>query len=323
LLLEGKDPIEHRKNRLTAMRLDAARTMTFSACASAYIEAHKSGWKNEKHANQWKSTIDTYVNSIIGELPIGDVDSGLVMKCLNKIWNDKPETASRVRGRIESILDWAKVLGYRAGENPARWKGHLDNLLPARSKVARVEHHPALPYAEIPDFMVALKQQPGFGARALEFSILNATRTGEVIGAKWDEVDLDAALWIIPAERMKAGEEHRVPLSSSAVAILQAIQPLGEAFLFPGRLRNTPLSNMSLLATLKRMNRNDLTTHGFRSTFRDWAAETTVYPSEVVEMSLAHTIGSKVEAAYRRGDLLEKRRRLMDDWATYCMRTST
>jgi integrase len=250
------------------------------------------------------------------------IDVALVMKVLEPIWKTKPETASRLRGRIEAVLDWATVRGYRKGENPARWRGHLDKLLPARSKVQKVEHHPALPYDEIADFGAVLRGQDGIGARALEFLILTAARTGEIIGGRWDEVDFEDKIWVVPAARMKAGREHRVPLSGAALAILKQMREIRESdAVFPGGKKGKPLSNMAMLAVLKRMGRNDLTAHGFRSTFRDWAAERTNFPREVVEMALAHTIDNKVEAAYRRGDLFQKRRQLMEAWARFCCTT--
>jgi integrase len=246
------------------------------------------------------------------------VDTALVMKAVEPIWSIKPETASRLRGRIETVLDWATVRGYRQGENPARWRGHLDKLLPAKAKVRTVEHHAALPWKDLPKFMKALGAQPGIGARALEFAILTAARTGEVIGATWNEIDLASATWSIPKARMKAGREHRVPLNAGALRVLGEMKALRTSdFVFPGGKADRPLSNMALLTTLKRMKRGDLTTHGFRSTFRDWAAETTDHPGEVIEMALAHVVANKVEAAYRRGDLLEKRKGLMEDWGRF------
>jgi integrase len=244
-----------------------------------------------------------------------------MLKVLEPIWKAKPETGSRVRGRIEVILDWAKSRGLRQGENPARWRGHLQYQLPARSKVRRVKHHAALPYTELPDFMIALRAQEGVAARALEFTILTAARTGETIGATWHEPNLPEKLWTVPADRMKAAKEHRVPLSTRALAILreaESARVAGNDYVFPGGKRNKPLSNMGMAAVLRRMGRGDITVHGFRSTFRDWAAERTNFPSDVVEMALAHVVGNKVEAAYRRGDLFEKRRRLMAEWASYC-----
>jgi integrase len=303
LRLDGHDPIATRQ----AAR---AKAVSFRECAERYIAAHQAGWKNPKHRAQWPSTLETYVYPVFGELPVAAIDTGLVARAIEPIWNTKPETAGRVRGRIESVLDWAKARGYRDGENPARWKGHLDNLLPARSKVRRVEHHAALPYPEIAGFMAELRRQDGTAARALEFLILTAARTGEVIGARWSEIDIPQRLWTVPASRMKAGREHRVPLSDRAVEILgQPGEPDARVF---------PLSNMALLMLLRRMGRGKLTAHGFRSTFRDWAAERTSFPAEVAEMALAHTVADKVEAAYRRGDLFQKRRGLAEAWARFC-----
>lgn len=318
LKLRGEDPIEARKAERQAKRLDDARAMTFKQAAAAYIKANKAGWKNAKHAAQWEATLAAYADAIFGALPVAAVDTGLVMKALEAIWTEKPETASRLRGRVESVLDWATARGYRKGENPARWRGHLEKLLPARSKVKAVEHHAALPYRELPKFMAALRDQAGNGARALEFAILTAARTGEVIGATWDEIDLDAETWTVPKKRMKAKREHRIFLSDSALAVLKPLKEAARSnYVFPGGKDGKPLSNMAMLTTLKRMKRDDLTAHGFRSTFRDWAAEMTDYPSEVVEMALAHVVGNKVEAAYRRGDLFEKRKGLMGDWEKF------
>ena len=279
---DGVDPIERRRAERLEARLDAAKAMTFKECAAMYIASHRAGWRNPKHAAQWQATLATYAEPVIGGLSVQAVDTALVLKVLEPIWTTKPETAGRVRGRIESILDWAKVRGYRAGENPARWRGHLDKLLPARSKVRRVEHHAALPYAELPSFLVSLREQEGIAARALEFAILTAARTGEIIGAQWSEMDLLDKTWTLPAARMKAGREHRVPLSARALAILQEMQPhrqAEDAFVFPGGKNGRPLSNMAFLMLLRRMGRGDLTAHGFRSTFRDWAAERTNFPA--------------------------------------------
>jgi len=275
-----------------------------------------------KHKEQWPNTLNTYAGPVFGSLPVQAIDVGLVMKALEPIWQTKPETASRLRGRIEAVLDWATAREYRKGENPARWRGHLDKLLPARSKVRKVEHHSALPYDELADFIVALRGQEGVASRALEFLILTAARTGEVIGARWDEVDLEEKIWVVPAARMKAGREHRVPLSAAAVAVLEEMSEIRESdFVFPGGKKGKPLSNMAMLAVLKRMERSELTAHGFRSSFRDWAAEQTNFPHEVAEMALAHTVGDKVEAAYRRGDLFQKRQQIMEAWARFCLTT--
>lgn len=315
-LHEGLDPIEQRNRLRRAASAEAARSMTFRQAAKAYIEAHQAGWRNAKHASQWTATLEHYAFPIFGDLDVGEVAVGDVLKALEAIWRQKPETAGRVRGRVEAVLDWATARGHRRSENPARWRGHLDKLLPARSKVARVRHHPALPYAEIPGFMLDLANHAGVSRRALEFTILTAARTGEVIGAKVGEIDFGAKVWTIPGARMKAGREHRVPLCGRALEIIETVPNNGE-FLFVGA-KNRPLSNMAMLQLLERMGRGDLTVHGFRSTFRDWAAEQTGFPNEVAEAALAHVVSDKTEAAYRRGDLFEKRRRLMSAWAAYC-----
>ena len=319
LLREGIDPIEQRKLIRGQTKAEAVKVMTFRECAEQYISSQSAGWKSLKHTSQWTSTLKKYVYPVFGDLPVQAVDTGLVMKAIELIWTTKTETAGRVRGRIENILDWARVRKYRDGENPARWKGHLDTLLPARTKVKKVKHHPALPYDEVSGFIETLRNQEGVSARGLEFLILTAGRTGEIIKATWDEVELDKAMWIIAADRMKAGKEHRVPLSSAALKVLSGLKETAQSnFIFPGMRLNTSLSNMVFLQLLKRMGRNDLTAHGFRSSFRDWAAERTVYPNEMAEMALAHSVGTKVEAAYRRGDMLDRRRDMMTAWADYC-----
>lgn len=315
----GIDPIEARRASRAAAKPSAASAMTFSQCVDRYLAAHKAGWRNEKHARQWKASLDAYVTPVFGEAAVAAVDTGLVMKVLDPIWSVKPETASRVRGRIEAVLDWATARGYRAGENPARWRGHLSALLPAKTKVRAVKHHPALPYVRVPDFMAELRGQDGVGALALTFMILTAARTAEVIGARWEEIDLNAAVWTVPAARIKAGKEHRVPLSDAALEVVERMRAVRSSdFVFPGGRQGRPLSNNAMLALLERMGLGDITAHGFRSSFRDWAAEQTSFPREVAEAALAHAIGDKVEAAYRRGDLFEKRRQLMVAWAGYC-----
>jgi integrase len=317
---EGIDPIETRKAQRMRARLDAAKAITFKECAEAYIKAHRAGWRNRKHARQWEVTLATYAEPLMG-LPVQAVDTTLVLKVLERIWSTKPETASRVRGRIEAVLDWAKVRGYRTDENPARWRSHLDKLLPARGKVRRVEHHAALPYAELPGFLVALREREGLAARAFEFTVLTAARTGETIGARWNEFDLLDKTWTVPAARIKAGREHRVPLSARALAILQEMQAhrhADDGFVFPGGEPGKPIWNATFLTLLRRLGRGDLTTHGFRSSFRDWVAERTNFPSEVAELALAHAVRNPVEAAYRRGDMFEKRRKLMEAWGTFC-----
>lgn len=315
---DGIDPLGERQQARAALRVERAKSKTFKDCAEAYVEAHKAGWKNDKHIKQWSATLETYAYPKLGALPVAAIDTALVQEVLRPIWGTKTETASRLRGRIESVLDWAKVNGYRESENPARWRGHLDKLLPARNKVQKVEHHAALPYAEIGAFMVDLRKRDGISARALEFSVLCASRSGEVRNATWAELDLVGKVWTVPGERMKAGKEHRVPLSDAAVALLKALPRVkGSDYVFPAP-RGGALSDMALTAVLKRMERNGLTQHGFRSTFRDWAGETTAYPREVIEHALAHQLKDKAEAAYQRGDLLTKRARLMSDWAKFC-----
>jgi integrase len=316
-VLEGGDPLAARQARRQAARVAAVKTISFKECAESYIAAHEAGWRNPKHRGQWPATLAAYVYPIFGALPVAAIDTGLVMQAVQPLWAHKTETASRVRGRIESILDWATARGYRAGDNPARWRGHLENLLPNKSKVAPVAHHAALPFPEIAAFVAELRQHSGAGARALEFLILTAARTGEVIGARWPEIDLEGRLWTVPAGRMKAGREHRVPLSAAALAILAALPRKGD-FVFPGGRAGRPLSNMAMLQLLGRIGRGALTAHGFRSCFADWCAERTAFPAEVREMALAHTVSDKVEAAYRRGDLFEKRRQLAEAWAKFC-----
>jgi integrase len=325
----GKDPLAERERAATeaaaAAQAKAIKGKTFRVVADAYIAAHGGAWRNPKHAAQWLATLETYVMPHMGDLQVSDVATGDVMAALTPIWHQKAETASRVRGRIEAVLDYAKAMGWREGDNPARWRGHIANLLPKRSKVAPAGHHAALPWQEVPAFMADLQAREGISALALRFIILTAARTGEVLGACWREIDLVEGVWTVPAQRMKAQKEHRVPLSDSALAILRRVllvrpdgDTKGESFVFPGGRKGRPLSGMAGLMTLRRMGRDDLTSHGFRSSFRDWAAERTSYAREVAEMALAHTISDKVEAAYRRGDLFDKRRRLMSDWATFC-----
>lgn len=319
LLASGIDPIEARKAERAAANGAAEKARTFEQCAKAYIASHEAGWRNDKHRYQWRATLETYVYPIFGALPVGEVKTEHVLKALNPIWRVKPETATRVRGRIEAILNWAKVHGLREGENPAQWRGHLDQLLPATSKVRRVEHHAALPYNEVPAFMALLRKEKGITARALEFMVLTATRTMETLGARWDEIDLKARMWTIPAHRMKGGRAHRVPLSARAIIIIKEMAEIQQSdFVFPGGKPGRPLSQMACLMLLRRMEYGHVTAHGFRSSFRDWSAEKTKFSREAAEMALAHAIPDAVEAAYRRGDLLEQRRKLMEKWETHC-----
>lgn len=318
LLIGGVDPIEQRKADRAAAALNRMRVLTFKQACEAFIKANKAKWKNEKHAAQWGATLEAYAYPKIGALGVGAVDVGAVLSVLEPIWNEKPETAARLRGRIEAVLTWATVRGYRAGENPARWRGHLSEVLPERGKVKGVKHHAALPPAELAAFMATLRKQEGMAALALEFTILTAGRTSEVLGARWAEMDLTEKVWTVPGERMKGGREHRVPLSSQALALLERVQALGvKGWVFPSPNKRKALSNMAMLALLERMGRSDLTVHGFRSTFRDWAGDHTTFPREVAEAALAHVIGDKAEQAYRRSDALEKRRKLMQAWADF------
>jgi integrase len=320
----GMDPIEARNDAEAARKLQQATAMTFRQCAQACIESRRDGWKNAKHAKQWEATLTAYAYPHFGDLPVGSVDTGLLVKALEPIWKPKTETASRVRGRIEVILDWAKTRGYRQGENPARWRGHLENLFAARSTVQTVEHHPALPYPGMAAFWADLSKEEGIAPQALRFTILTAARTDQTIKARWSEIDFDNAIWTIPGGRMKGRRgkerEHRVPLSKLALAVVNEQRKAtgGEGYIFPGQKPKKPLSNMAMAKVLERMKRDDITVHGFRSSFRDWAEETTNFAGSVAEAALAHVVGDKVEAAYRRGDLFEKRRKLMAAWASYC-----
>jgi len=325
-VLDGIDPLDAKKSARLRKKVETAKAVTFKECADKYIEANKAGWKNLKHAGQWSATFNETnrgdrrypaATAAINDLPVAAIDTGLVLKVLEPMWTKTPETASRIRGRIESVLDWAKVRDYRTGENPARWRGHLDEVLPSRAKVQKVQHHSAVPYSEMPDFMAELRAKAGVSARALEFTILSAARTGETIGAQWREFDLNAKLWTIPADRMKAGKEHRVPLSDRTIEILKALPREGK-YVFVSAKADRALSSMAMLELIRGLRGKGSTVHGFRSTFRDWASETTAYPNEMCEIALAHAVGDKTEAAYRRGDLMEKRRRLMADWAAYC-----
>lgn len=320
LLADGKDPLGFKRAAQLERSMADTSIITFDAAAQSYIASQKHGWKNEKHAEQWTNTLATYASPVFGKLPVGEIETALVMRVLHPIWASKTETASRVRGRIEKVLDWCKTQGYRQGDNPARWKGHLENLLSAPKKTKTVEHHPALPWREVGAFMQELRKMPGSAALALEVIILTNCRTSEAIEATWQEFDLDAALWTIPAGRMKAEKEHLIPLSEPALTVLRlARAEAGDRmFVFPGAKKNKPLSNMACLALLKRMMRGDLTVHGFRSSFRDWAGETTSHPREVIEHAMSHQLKDKAEAAYARGTMLERRRVLMADWAEYC-----
>lgn len=322
----GTDPIAVEQEARKAAERAAAQAVTFRECAEAYVSAHAAKWRNEKHVKQWRATLATYAYPVFGGSAVANIDTPLIMKALDPIWLPKNETARRLRGRVEAVLDWATVRGHREGPNPARWRGHLDKALPSIPKSLRVKHHAALPFDDLPAFMLELRARSGSAVEALQFAILTAARTGEVIGAQWSEIDLDARVWTVPAARMKAAREHRVPLSAQAIALLTPLRAIWktdadarERYVFSSSGGERPLSNMALLMALRKMGRSDLTTHGFRSTFRDWTAEKTDFPGEVAEAALAHVVGDRVEAAYRRGDLFEKRRRLMASWGAYCL----
>jgi len=319
LVRSGVDPIQRQREAASALRAAVVKALTFDDCADAYIKAHEAGWRNVKHAQQWRNTLKTYASPVFGSLLVRDVTLTHVLAALEPVWTTKTETASRLRNRIELVLDWAAARGLREGPNPARWRGHLDKLLPKPSKVQKTEHHAAVPVGDVGAFMARLHEVEGMGARALEFVILTAARSGEVRGAKWAEIDLRAKVWVVPAERMKAGKEHRVPLSDTALALLKALPRIdGGELVFPSPKGGT-LSDMTLVSVTRRMKVNAVP-HGFRSTFKDWASERTSYPRDVTEMALAHAIPDKTEASYRRGDLFEKRRLMMRDWAAFLAR---
>jgi integrase len=337
LLVEGVNPLEERRRLHAQDAATRARTMSFAACSAQYIAAHRAAWKNAKHAEQWSSTLQTYVHPVIGKLPVDDIDTALIVKVLtqrdskgNPCWESKTETASRVRGRIEAILGWATTSGFRSGDNPARWKGNLENLLANISKRSRVKNHPSLPWQQVDAFLASLDKREGIAARAVEFTILTACRSNEVRGARWSEIDLDAKIWTIPSSRMKAGREHEVPLSVEALALLKRLHASSE-LVFPG-IQKQVLSDMSLTQVIRRMVRDGqvwtdrdgrtVTVHGFRSTFRMWAAEATNYPREVAEHALAHQLPDAVERAYQRGTQFAKRIELMRDWGSLCKRAS-
>jgi integrase len=320
LLADGIDPITEReaerREREQAVRKTAA-IPTFKDAAERYVRVHGPKWKNQKHTKQFLTSLRTYAHPKLGHLAVNVITTEDTLAVLEPIWHKIPETASRLRGRIENVLSLAIAKGYREGPNPARWADNLEHLLPAKTK-KNVNHHAALPYAELPAFMAALKERDGIAARALEFTILTAARTGEAIGARHDEIDLKEKTWTVPANRIKGGKKHRVPLADHAIDLLKALPTeRGNDHVFIGPRKGAGLSNMSMSAVLKRMGYGHVTVHGMRSTFRDWAAERTNAPNHVVEMALAHVIGSDVEAAYRRGDLFEKRKRLMTDWAKF------
>lgn len=317
LRVDDIDPLEAKRAAKEQRLLAELGQTSFKECAEAYIALQEPAWKNPKHRQQWRNTLSTYAYPKIGDVGIAKIDARLVLSVLEPIWLARPETASRLRGRLEAILDWAKVRKMREGENPAVWKANLSHALPRKAKVRSVRHHRAMDYSLLPSFFETLKGG-SLAELALRFLILTAARTGEVIYASWQEMDLVNGVWTIPGARMKAGREHRVPLSDHARFILAKARIAGpnNHFVFPGRSGSKALSNMAMMQVLKRANL-DVTAHGFRSSFRDWAAEETNFSNDVIEMALAHSIESKVEAAYRRGDLFIKRRALMGDWARF------
>ena len=316
LIRLGLDPIEERNRERGALRAERAKRLLFRSAAERYIEAHRAGWRSPKSEASWTGSLTMHAYPVLGDLAVSEIDTPHILRTLQPIWTTRTETASRLRGRIESILDWCTVAGHREGLNCARWRGHLEALLPAPGKVRAVSHLAALPYVEAPQFMAELRAREGISARALEFAILTAARSGEVLGATWDEIDADT--WTVPRERMKGGRSHRVPLSPRCLAILDAVPRLrGNAYLFPGARAGKPLSSASMLEMVRGM-RPGLSVHGFRSTFADWAAASTAHPRELIEGSLAHALPNRTEAAYRRGDLLDRRRGLMAEWADFC-----
>jgi len=318
LLAQGIDPIELKREEKIKAAIEAAKAITFEECAEQYITTHEPTWRNPKHKAQWRNTLRDYVSPVFGKVPVQMVDTAMVLKVLQPIWLTKNETASRVRGRIEDILDWAKARTYRTGDNPARWRGHLQHTLPKRRKVRKVVHHPAMDYVDIPAFMAELRQHSGEGSRALEFLILTAARTGEVIGATPPEID--GSVWTIDGARMKGGRAHRVPLCKRAI---QIIADRDGAYLFRGGRAGKPLSNAAMSAVLARLGCSSVTVHGFRATFKTWAEERTNFPRALIEAALAHSSGDKTEEAYRRGDALDKRRKLMNAWEQFCTSGAT
>jgi integrase len=318
LLTQGIDPIDHRDAQKAAAKVEAAKAITFETFAGQFMNDHDAGLKNAKHRQQWRNTLATYAYPVIGRVPVSEIDTPMVLKVLQPIWNTRPETASRVRGRIEVILDAAKVSQLRDGDNPARWRGHLSLVLPALSKVRAVEHHAALDWRELPAFVANLREREGVAAQALLSAILCASRSGEVRLARWREIDIENKVWTIPADRMKARRIHRVPLSAPAIALLEAMPRRDDGdLIFPGAVKGKPMSDMTLTAVLRRMKRGDLTAHGFRSTFKDWCRERTNFADVLSEMALAHVTGTKTQQAYGRSDLFDARRPLMDAWASY------
>jgi len=325
ILRSGVDPMDHREAEAESRKAKVETVPSFTQAAAAFIRAHRRSWANRKHAHQWVATLKTYARPVVGAKPVDQITTEDVLKILSPIWTTKTETAKRVQGRVENILDFAAARKWRDPLNPARWRGHLDKLLPRPTRVKKVTHHPAMPYQEVPAFMLELGGMDSVSALALRFLILTACRTGEVLGAQWSEIDLEAAIWTVPASRMKAKREHRVPLSGAALTVLEALPRIvGNPYVFTGARHGRPISNMALLQLMRGMgygvggDRGAYVPHGFRSAFRDWSGEISSFPRDVCEMALAHVVENKVEAAYRRGDLFEKRRAMMTSWADWC-----
>ena len=324
LRADGIEPINHKRARLAALRAADAKAMTFEQCARGFIKDNEAEWTSPKHRQEWEITLRKYVFPLLGSLPVEAIDTPLVLKVIKPMWERIPTTASRVVGRIHAVIGWATVHHYRHGDNPARWQGHLEHALPALSKVAKVKHHAALPYAQVGAFVAKLRKDSSVGARCLEFITLTAARLGEAINAEWDEIDLANRVWVVPSSRMKADREHRVPLSDAALAVLKVMQAIRQSdYVFPGTRQGRPVGENTPVRLAKQAAGSNITVHGLRSTFRDWASERTSFSREVAEMALAHAIPNAVEAAYRRGDLFEKRRKLMDAWAAYCAKIET
>ena len=324
LRADGIDPLDYKRAQRAALAAANAKKMTFEQCALGFIKDNEAEWGNAKHRYEWEATLRRYVYPTLGSLPIEVIDTPLLLRVVKPLWQRVPTTASRVLGRIHAVIGWATVHHYRSGDNPARWQGHLEHALPALSKVAKVEHHAALPYAQVGAFMTKLRKDSSIGARCLEFITLTACRLSEVLYAEWSEIDFDNRVWVAPASRMKANKEHRVPLSAPALAVLKAMQVIRHSdYIFPGNRPGRPVGVVTPVRLAKQAAGSDITVHGLRSTFRDWAAERTNFPREVAEMALAHAIPDAVEAAYRRGDLFDKRRKLMDAWAAYCAKAET
>ena len=324
LRADGIEPINHKRARLAALRAADAKAMTFEQCAREFIKDNEAEWTSPKHRQEWEITLRKYVFPLLGSLPVEAIDTPLVLKVIKPMWERIPTTASRVVGRIHAVIGWTTVHHYRHGDNPARWQGHLEHALPALSKVAKVKHHAALPYAQVGAFVAKLRKDSSVGARCLEFITLTAARVGEAINAEWDEIDLANRVWVVPSSRMKADREHRVPLSDAALAVLKVMQAIRQSdYVFPGTRQGRPVGENTPVRLAKQAAGSNITVHGLRSTFRDWASERTSFSREVAEMALAHAIPNAVEAAYRRGDLFEKRRKLMDAWAAYCAKIET